>query len=110
VEPTTVNADRVMHALREFGAPLAALGPTDLSRPGLIFQIGIPPNRIDILTAIDGVRFEPAWAARITTSYGDQTVPVIGREDLIRNKRATGRGQDALDAETLERGGGEDVS
>lgn len=80
---------RAGRALREFGAPLADLGPMDLSRSGLILQIGIPPNRIDILTAVDGVSFEPAWAGRITTSYGDQRVPVIGREDLVRNKRAT---------------------
>jgi len=102
VDPTADNAERVVEALRQFGAPLAALTGADLARPGLIYQIGIPPNRIDILTAIDGVVFEAAWPARLLTTYGDQPVAVIGRADLIRNKRATGRAQDALDAAVLE--------
>lgn len=102
VEPTHVNAGRVLGGLREFGAPVTELSASDLARPGLIFQIGIPPNRIGILTAIDGVSFEAAWPSRLSTSYGDQHVAVIGRADLIRNKRATGRPQDALDADALE--------
>lgn len=65
---------------------------------------GIPPNRIDILTSIDGVEFTAAWLARLTTTYGGEQVPVISREHLIANKRATGRAQDLLDAEQLQRG------
>jgi hypothetical protein len=93
-----------MAALREFGAPLEALAQGDLARADIVFQMGLPPNRIDIVTSIDGVAFDEAWAARLQTTYGDQTITVIGRAHLIVNKRATGRAQDALDAEMLERG------
>jgi hypothetical protein len=103
-EPSSDNARRVHDALRAFGAPLHDLGPDDLARPGLIFQIGVPPNRIDVVTSVDGVEFAEAWPARAETSYGDQAVPVIGRTELIRNKRAAGRPQDLLDLEILERG------
>jgi len=65
------------------------------------FQIGVAPNRIDILTAIDGVTFADAWPDRQETRYSDQVVPVIGLLHLLQNKRATGRSQDLLDAEEL---------
>ena len=102
-EPTPANAARVAEALRAFGAPLQDLSLADLERAGLVFQIGVPPNRIDIVTSIDGVEFAEAWRGRAETSYGEQYVPVIGRAELIRNKRASGRPQDLLDVELLER-------
>jgi hypothetical protein len=101
-EPDPANATRVYEALRQFGAPLHELTAPDLARPGTIFQIGVPPNRIDIVTAIDGVDFGEAWPGRTLTSYGDQSVPVIGRRQLIQNKRASGRPQDLLDLALLE--------
>jgi hypothetical protein len=104
VEPSAANAERVMAALRAFGAPLETVTQDDLSRAGVVFQMGLPPNRIDILTSVDGVSFDEAWPERLTTTYGDQRVPVIGRAHLIANKRATGRPQDALDADLLEGG------
>jgi hypothetical protein len=97
-----VNAARVLGALRQFGAPLHELTTADLERPGTVFQIGVPPNRIDVVTAIDGVTFREAWPDRAETTYGDQTVPVIGRRHLIQNKRASGRPQDLLDLAVLE--------
>jgi hypothetical protein len=93
-----------MAALRAFGAPVEALSEADLTRPGIVFQMGVPPNRIDLMTSIDGVTFDEAWSGHVSTSYGDQTIAVIGRAHLIANKRATGRAQDALDADLLERG------
>jgi hypothetical protein len=95
------NAPKVWAALEAFGAPMGALGREDLTAPGIVFQMGLPPNRVDILTGIDGVTFDDAWGSRVESRYGDQPVHIIGREDLIRNKLATGRAQDALDAETL---------
>jgi hypothetical protein len=80
---------------------LSELRAGDLERTGLIFQIGVAPNRIDVLTAIDGVTFSDAWPDRRETRYSDQTVPVISRHHLILNKRATGRRQDLLDADEL---------
>ena len=102
VEPSPDNAEHVFSALESFGAPLTNISPTDLSKPGLILQIGIPPNRIDIITAIAEVDFKEAWAARQVTNYGDQSIYVISREHLIRNKRAVGRPQDNIDADLLD--------
>jgi hypothetical protein len=70
--------------------------------PGLVFRIGVPPLRIDIITAIDGVEFEAAWESRITVRLGETPVPVLSRHDLIANKRASGRLQDLADLERLE--------
>jgi hypothetical protein len=101
-DPDPTNAARVYDALRGFGAPLNELTAADLARPGTVFQIGVPPNRIDIVTAIDGVGFSESWPARAETTYGDQSVPVIGKRHLVQNKRASGRPQDLLDLEILE--------
>jgi len=85
IRPDPTNAKRVLEALHAFGAPLHDLTEKDLATPGLVFQIGIAPIRIDVLTAIDGV-----------------PVGVLSIEDLIKNKRATGRTQDLADVEKLE--------
>jgi hypothetical protein len=96
------NAARIMNALSKFGAPLHDLTLSDLSHPGVVFQIGIAPLRIDILTGIDGVMFDDAWAARVQTKVFSEPVAVISVEHLIRNKRAAGRAQDLADLEWLE--------
>ncbi len=103
VEPTAGNSARVVEALAAFGAPLDKITAAELAQPGLIYQIGVAPNRIDIVTSIEGVSFSAAWQGRTQTSYGGQAVPVIGRRELIQNKRATGRPQDAIDADLLEK-------
>jgi hypothetical protein len=102
IRPTAENAARVFEALKRFGAPLQALRPDDLAQAGTVFQIGVAPVRIDILTAIDGVEFGEAWSRRIDRLVEGLTVPVIGRADLITNKRATGRARDAADADQLD--------
>lgn len=66
-------------------------------------QANAPPNRIDVLTEISAVFFEEAWAGRIEGKYGDQRAWILGREQLLKNKRAVGRAQDLLDVEKLER-------
>lgn len=101
VEPTRENADLVYKALQAFGAPLHDLTGDDLSTPGIVFQMGLPPRRIDILTQITGVEFDEAWANRTEARFGDLTVAVIGPRDLLRNKRASGRPKDLLDADTI---------
>lgn len=95
------NAPKVWDALAAFGAPMGELSLHDLTAPGIVFQMGLPPNRIDVLTGIDGVDFHAAWEHRIESVYGDQPVRVIGLEELIENKLATGRPQDALDVKVL---------
>lgn len=102
IRPDPTNAKRVLEALRAFGAPLHDLTEKDLATPGLVFQIGIAPIRIDVLTAIDGVEFTEAWTARYSTQFADQPVGVLSIQDLIKNKRATGRTQDLADVEKLE--------
>jgi hypothetical protein len=97
VRPTRENAQRVLRAVRDFGAPLFDLTIEDLLRSDTVFQIGVAPNRIDLLTGITAVRFEAAWPNRLTVTIDDQTVPVIGLADLMRNKAATGRPQDQAD-------------
>lgn len=103
VRPTPQNAERVYRALAAFGAPLHELKVEDLSAAGTIFQIGVEPVRVDIITAVDGVDFESAWPDRVRADYDDQPVSVISREHLIQNKKAAGRPQDLADVDALER-------
>lgn len=97
------NAVKVLVALSRFGAPLHDLTIEDLSTPGIIFQIGVEPSRIDILTEISGVIFSDAWERKISIEMNGCSMSVIGLEDLIKNKRAAGRAKDIADVETLER-------
>lgn len=103
IKPEATNAKRVMAALRDFGAPLDTHGiqEADLAAPGLVYQIGLPPRRIDLLTSIDGVTFDAAWAGRIQVAVDGLTLPVLGRAELIANKQATGRAKDRIDLELL---------
>ena len=103
VGTTGSNPERVRRALVRFGAPVEELSIEDLRRADLVFQIGVAPQRIDVLTSIDGVDFAPAWSARLDAQLGGLRVPVLSREHLIQNKRATGRPQDLADLAWLER-------
>ena len=102
VRPVSENAVRTLTALNRFGAPLHDLTEEDLSRPGLVFQIGVPPVRVDVITAVDGVTFDEAWPDRVMASFGSLSIPVLSRRHLIANKRASGRTQDLADIERLE--------
>jgi hypothetical protein len=104
VRPTIENAERVHAALLSFGAPLAAhrVSPADLAREGTIYQLGLPPRRIDVLTRIDGVTFDEAWATRDVRVVDELRVPFLGREALLRNKRAAGRPKDLADVALLD--------
>ena len=108
IEPEAANAVRVWRALASFGAPLESLGirPDDLRQPESVVQIGLPPNRIDLLTGISGVPdFDAAWQDRVVVVVGEREVPFLGRAALLANKRATGRLKDLADVEALESGG-----
>lgn len=94
------NADAVFKALAEFGAPLTGLTSADFA-DGTTFQIGQPPERIDILQAIDGVAFDEAWSNRVEGEIDLIPASIISREDMIRNKIASGRLQDLADVEIL---------
>jgi hypothetical protein len=103
VRATPENARRVWQALVRYGAPLHELEIEDISSPGMTFQMGIAPNRVDLLTDISGVTFDEAWPNRIMMNVGPVRYPVIGKADLIRNKRASARPKDLVDADNLER-------
>lgn len=102
VGATADNARRLMRALAKFGAPLSEISETDFSSEGVIFQIGNSPRRIDIITRIDGVGFQQAYANRKMVSIEGMDIPAISVEDLIANKRASGRPQDIADVGKLE--------
>lgn len=78
------------------------LKPDDFADPELVLQIGLPPNRIDILMGIQGVAFPEAWERRVAAKYADSAVAYLSKADLIRNKRAVGRPQDLEDVRELE--------
>jgi hypothetical protein len=95
------NARAVFQALVEFGAPIAGLSPADFT-DGSIFQMGQPPERIDILQQVSGIDFDAAWEHRLEGRIDEKTSAfVISKDDLIRNKLASGREQDLLDAKKL---------
>ncbi len=104
VRPTPENADRVWTALLQFGAPLGDLRREDLHTPDVVFQIGLAPSRIDILTSISGVEFDSAWPHRIMVSAFGLNLPTIGKRELLQNKRAAGRPRDLADVAELEGG------
>ena len=102
VMPSPENADAVLRALRRFGSPLHNLTIEDLQKDGTIFQIGVAPRRIDIITAATGLQFEETYRNSISVKIDGVEVHIPSINDLIRNKRATGRTKDLADAETLE--------
>ena len=101
VDATPQNAGSVMEALVAFGAPTDQVTAADFARPGIVFQMGLPPVRIDILTQLSGITFGEAWPGRIQAQFGTVTVDVIGREAFVKNKRATGRAKDIGDVEGI---------
>jgi hypothetical protein len=105
VRPEPANAARVLEALQRFGAPVQAAGITtaDLATPGNVYQIGLPPRRIDVLTSLTGVEFDEAWASRVPAEVEGRTVWFIGRAALVKNKQALGRARDLADLERLKR-------
>jgi hypothetical protein len=104
VEATPENARRVIEALRAFGAPLSAHDITedDFQSPGTVYQLGLPPNRIDLLTSISGVDFQAAKEDRVEVEVDGLQIGFIGPRSQLANKRASGRDKDLLDAKLLE--------
>jgi predicted nucleotidyltransferase len=103
VRPSPENACLVLTALAQFGFGGLDIHATDLQTPGMVIQLGVKPNRIDLLTRISDVSFEEAWASRCPGSLDGIEVCFIGREELIRNKESTGRTKDLGDAEELRK-------
>jgi hypothetical protein len=104
VRNSTDNSKRLESALAEFGLAALGLKAVDFVDSYRVIQLGVAPNRIDLLTSLTGVTFDEAWAGRVETVIGATRVYFIGREALIRNKRLTGRAQDKADLEALGAG------
>ena len=102
VEPSEENGSRVVQALAAFGAPLSDVSIADFSTPGVVYQIGVAPGRVDILTELTGLTFPEAWSGRARRLFGNVEVDFIGRDAFVKNKRATGRARDLADIEGLE--------
>ena len=103
VNPTKENAARVWKALEQFGAPLESITVNDFVDRQMVYQIGVEPNRIDIMMSTPGVEFAEAWKNRTASRYGGVPIAIIGSTELIKTKRTTGRPQDLLDADELEK-------
>ncbi|HVK04041.1 MAG TPA: hypothetical protein VM490_11230 [Armatimonadaceae bacterium] len=101
VECGTENAHRIMQALSRFGAPMDTVEEADFYEPGIVFQMGLPPHRIDIITKIDGVVFAEAWESRVPAMVEGLTIFTLSRQHLLRNKESTGRAKDSADAAWL---------
>ena len=101
IRPTADNAAKAWKALERFGAPLSRMTVTDFHTPDIVYQIGLPPQRIDILTSVSGVDFEAAWAERMPIEVESLAVSVIGLRHLYENKLSCGRDRDLLDAKIL---------
>jgi len=103
VDRSRVNAARLVDALEEFGFGDLGLGSDTFTEPDTVVQLGYPPNRIDLLTNLEGVSFEACYAKRQEVEMEGVTVAFIGIEELLANKRALGRHQDLADIENLDR-------
>jgi hypothetical protein len=102
IMPNPENAILVLQALEDFGAPSGSLSTDDLQKEDIVFQIGVAPRRIDILTSVDGLNFEDAFTDSQIIEIEGIPVHVLSMTDLIKNKRSTGRTKDLADAEALE--------
>ena len=101
VRADSKTAPRIMLALKNFGAPVGEVNESDFANPSIIFQIGVPPGRIDIITTVSGLEFDSAWENRVALTIEEVSFPVLGFDDLIANKRASGRPKDIVDLEAL---------
>lgn len=101
VEPNAHNAERILKALIEFGFGSLNLTVADFSSPDKVVQLGVPPVRVDLVTAITGVSWKEAFGGRAPGIYGDIPVYFIGRNEFVANKRAVGRKKDLADLEAL---------
>ena len=101
VNPTEQNSAKVYRCLASFGAPVRDIASEDFATPGIVFQVGVAPRRIDIITMIDGVSFDEAAEDAVQVDMEGLVVPVISKRNLIKNKESTNRPKDRLDAESL---------
>jgi len=102
VSPTPVNIARLLRAVERFGFGGLGLTEADFLQPEAVIQLGYPPARIDLLTAIDGVQFDDCYPRRVSMEVGGVALPTIHLSDFRANKLAAGRAKDLADLESLK--------
>ena len=105
IEASAENSEKILSSLTSFGAPTSGLTGKTFMEKGIVFQIGIAPRRIDLITHIDGVDFSDAYPSRKTIVIEGLNLPFISKENLIQNKKSTGRDKDLVDVKHLEENG-----
>ncbi len=104
IRPSLNNAARLLDALEAFGFPIAGLTPATIADTRRMIEMGVPPVQIHVMSAISGVDWSEVWSQRASGPFGTHVVPYIGRDTLVRNKRAAGRPKDLSDIDALDRG------
>ena len=102
IEASLDNSRKIYKSLSEFGSPLSDIAKDTFTKKGIIFQIGVAPRRIDIITHIDGVDFQEAYQSKENIEIEKLSIPFISKENLIKNKQSTGREKDKLDVNYLK--------
>jgi hypothetical protein len=103
VDPALENAQSLFRALSEFGAPLKGISPRDFTEPGIFYQMGVEPVRLDVMTSLPGLVFGEAWERKEAVDFDGEPAFVLGREDLILSKKLTGRPRDRKHARQLQK-------
>lgn len=103
VEASLENSKKVYVSLKKFGAPLKEITEDTFKEEGIVFQIGLPPRRIDIITKIDGVDFKQAYRSKNNIKVDGLFIPFLSQSNLIKNKESTGREKDKLDVKYLKK-------
>jgi hypothetical protein len=103
VESSIENSQKLYTSLKDFGAPLADISPSTFAEEGIVFQIGVAPRRINIITHIDGVTFKQAYRTKEVIQIEYLDIPFLSKNALIKNKKATGRDKDKLDVKYLKK-------
>lgn len=101
LNPTRENAEKIVLCVNEFGFGSFGLDVSDFIKLGNVVQLGYPPLRIDLLTQIDGVSFDECFAQKLCVDIENLTVNFISYNDLLRNKKASGRRKDLEDIDNL---------
>ncbi len=102
VESSAENSEKIYKSLSDFGAPLSDITEKTFAEKDIVFQIGVAPRRIDIITHIDGVKFKDAYLDKEEIEIEKLKIPFLSKENIIKNKKATGREKDKLDIKYLQ--------
>jgi len=103
VEANPENSQKIYNSLSQFGSPLFNITQETFAKKGIIFQIGVPPRRIDIITHIDGVEFKTAYKTKKIIRLENLSIPFLSKTNLIKNKQSTGREKDKIDVKYLKK-------